>query len=1413
MKGSLTLLVFCACWCSLVMGCGRRRRCRRCPPHDTTKPTITCPPDRHEIADPFQINTKVWWNESSIVANDNRDGSIKGTRTGKAPGELFFEGITTIEYHAKDKSGNYASCSFKITVKVLRCNSWDDVPDGWKICNVSHDMRLGSICRFGCYGGHELVGANRTECLESEQWDTATQPYCQKLQCVDLFPTPDQYGIVSIECTDDNYYRSICSYNCVVGYSVLPGHSKIRVCNEFGIWRGSMPMCVDIEPPVYTDCPYVKVGYAERTKTSGRIWWYDPTATDNSGSVTSTQISGPESGSDLQVGEHTVQYMAYDTSNNTAICEFKVVVKQINCHTIYPLPYTSTVCPNGRSYGSTCQFMCAKGAVLNGPANVECDKTDSNVSYGVWTFRDRQPYCELQNTCQELRAPDNGALACDTWLNGRYCQMLCEDGYVVVDDPDTTLDEVRIHKTLVVCGNSGIWHISGDIPNCQEIDPLLERILRINIEYLYYDGPCDETREDIKNKFIKAFTEGTQQTCQPPDCQVSLVQVICGDRYDGTDRRRKAITTGISFEINVDLSRNQSSIETATTRSLIINSLLATRQSGNLDIQIDGTVNRPSSIQVSQPEGSCNDGSAYNKKTFQCVKCNNGYFHDTKSDVCSPCARGYYQDEPQQSSCKQCPIGKTTKSKGAHSVSQCEEACQAGFYSATGTPPCSACDLGWFSEDYGSTECTQCQGSQITLIAGATSGSQCKEFDITYNKLNESEELSVATLNLVVADMSQFTLTLFVKCKQCNSIFNITDTDQTILSIINTDELLVEYNGHQYKTGENLIDSMLWTQLTVVHTGAELFVYLNARKVLKEQSNRERRSTDTTLNVTIGGEGFIGSVSQMNIWSDVNAYTSVETDTCFGTDKGDLINWRQFSELDGSFVLTKSNCDVDNNCRSSPCENGGSCSDSVGSFSCACLRGYTGSLCEVNINDCLDNACDNNATCIDGEDVYTCVCSEGFTGQLCETQLVDGGWTEWKTSSECSVTCGQGWQQLSRVCENPNPINGGKECEGDDTKVIVCETNTTCINECVKEPSHLENGTMNCEWTDNETRVCKPACDKGFVFDSDMFVNTSGIICGPDTGYTWNINNTDNPQSQIPSCTPKIPALSNKLNYTAGYETLSLTTLNSGLISDIKAVVNGKVRRTGCVSNGSCVLQDIHVFSSSQLSERKRRETIYVMFTIELTCDITAGINQCYDLLAEIVGALNTYIENLEFTIQYGGSDYDVGVNSSPLDGVSVCEPGHVSVWQYCVSCGKGTYATNDCCERCPRGYYQDKEAQTSCKQCPEGWTTAGLMTRDKEYCNIATVTAVHDSESKMNWLMTGFVIAGSVVCVTVITVLWIFCKSLKNETSPDKNVTSQEETELASGPNKTTHEESNQSQPPRLDLAEVVFGSDECDK
>ncbi len=71
-------------------------------------------------------------------------------------------------------------------------------------------------------------------------------------------------------------------------------------------------------------------------------------------------------------------------------------------------------------------------------------------------------------------------------------------------------------------------------------------------------------------------------------------------------------------------------------------------------------------------------------------------------------------------------------------------------------------------------------------------------------------------------------------------------------------------------------------------------------------------------------------------------------------------------------------------CAPNPCQNGGTCTDGVNSYTCACPAGWTGTNCELDVDDCAANPCQNGGTCTDGANSYTCACPAGFLGANCE---------------------------------------------------------------------------------------------------------------------------------------------------------------------------------------------------------------------------------------------------------------------------------------------------------------------------------------------------------------------------------------------------------------------------------------------
>ncbi|XP_008307716.1 protein delta homolog 1 [Cynoglossus semilaevis] len=71
---------------------------------------------------------------------------------------------------------------------------------------------------------------------------------------------------------------------------------------------------------------------------------------------------------------------------------------------------------------------------------------------------------------------------------------------------------------------------------------------------------------------------------------------------------------------------------------------------------------------------------------------------------------------------------------------------------------------------------------------------------------------------------------------------------------------------------------------------------------------------------------------------------------------------------------------------SSPCLNGGTCTEVSGSeasSSCLCPLGFSGDFCEVSSDSCLPNPCLNGGNCTNHGLAFTCSCPRGFTGFTC----------------------------------------------------------------------------------------------------------------------------------------------------------------------------------------------------------------------------------------------------------------------------------------------------------------------------------------------------------------------------------------------------------------------------------------------
>ena len=62
------------------------------------------------------------------------------------------------------------------------------------------------------------------------------------------------------------------------------------------------------------------------------------------------------------------------------------------------------------------------------------------------------------------------------------------------------------------------------------------------------------------------------------------------------------------------------------------------------------------------------------------------------------------------------------------------------------------------------------------------------------------------------------------------------------------------------------------------------------------------------------------------------------------------------------------------------------CIPLASSFICNCAAGWTGNRCQNEIDECGSSPCLNGGTCTDRMNGYECSCSDSFEGQNCETE-------------------------------------------------------------------------------------------------------------------------------------------------------------------------------------------------------------------------------------------------------------------------------------------------------------------------------------------------------------------------------------------------------------------------------------------
>jgi len=203
-----------------------------------------------------------------------------------------------------------------------------------------------------------------------------------------------------------------------------------------------------------------------------------------------------------------------------------------------------------------------------------------------------------------------------------------------------------------------------------------------------------------------------------------------------------------------------------------------------------------------------------------------------------------------------------------------------------------------------------------------------------------------------------------------------------------------------------------------------------------------------------------------------------------------------------------------NECLAKPCLHNGNCSNTVGSFTCDCQNtGYTGTLCEKDIDECLNStdptpACQHGGVCTNTNGNFQCNCTgTGYQGKTCQIDI-----DECLNSTDPTPAC-----QHGGVCTN---TNGSFQCNctGTGYQGKTCQIDIDeCLNGVDPEPACQHDGVCSntngsficdCKGTGYEGNRCENdvnECDSALLpcLNNGTCTNTKGnFTCKCAVGYS-----------------------------------------------------------------------------------------------------------------------------------------------------------------------------------------------------------------------------------------------------------------------------------------------------------------------
>eukprot|EP00057_Strongylocentrotus_purpuratus_P020002 XP_011674476.1 PREDICTED: uncharacterized protein LOC754362 [Strongylocentrotus purpuratus] len=1053
----------------------------------------------------------VTWN---ITATDN-SGKKPTIVCDNEPG-LMEEGDFEVRCTATDDDNNVKTCTFDVAVQVHKCRPY--VLPSFAEFAGECDTIWGAECNITCNPGYHLTGSSTVTCEvdgSKTRWTAQTTPRCEAIQCNHL-ELPEHVNINPSLCAGpvNVSVGTMCTPYCPTGRH-LQGDGSPIVCESDGQWNRFINAssedlaCLDITAPILTLCPSpIPV---TRTEAWGvQVSFTPPTATD---SLDGSSLIVTTSPSDLTSPYNVTQdttfiYTFSDNAGNQVNCSFPIYVQDELSPVLVSCPNDTEELtsqqetevtwdppeffePTGDQLDISCNYDNGTATLaINQNHLIECRAT--NQDNGKTTT------CSFiisvkSKSCRGLDPPENGALACDGWSDGKFCDLFCNDKFDV---------PIQGFDNQYVCGLSGIWIPNDIIPDCTES----RRGRRINLpsELFYFSGSCgtSETQLAIAAAFLESFQSSSfGGSCTEDDeCTVNNVRVTCGPssrrRRKRRSRRRQMdtpvdlgtweehmhfqhlfskirkrsalnfeIVIGFYIETNLMVDVGQTDYDAALDAEEKMIGLVETLiEGGQLDLSssVDNftAVLDESSFNYEYVELVCAPPYTVNNDIYRCVPCGRGSYYGNETQECMLCEVGTYQDTHGEFTCHQCPEGQSTIGVGSKNVTQCIDICQPGYSSFTGLAPCNHCPIGSYQEEFFATECTSCPVGTTTLNKGSTSSLKCNEF----------------------CAAGEYSPSGFVPCMPC--------------------PLGTYQSGTQRSTCHQCPG-----ETTTMKTGStDASMCVDIDECESQPCQHDASCLDGINSFTcICGLGYTGSTCGDQI-------LPCDSDPCLnGASCVDEVN--QFTCMCAP-GYTGSVCETEiDYCDPRPCKNNATCKSSQGHFECFCLFGFDGETCSNEIDYCVDTPCQNSASCVISElsaAGYKCICAEGYTGENCSSNidecksspcLNDGNCTDGINSFTCSCTTGYNGficDDDIDLCADWNCQNGGTCKDLGKRAVCACpkayagqfcdEVRTAC-----SDSPCINGGT--CTAVDDTTLAFDCTCTEGYIGQT---CETEVNFCQPD---------------------------------------------------------------------------------------------------------------------------------------------------------------------------------------------------------------------------------------------------------------------------------------------------------------------------